>query len=189
MSSALHVAGIAGSLRRGSHSRAVLAAIRDMLPAGSRFSEIDPGAIPHYSVDLDTDTPPEPVRAARQTVASADLLLLVVPEYNHGIPGVLKNTLDWLSRPAFSSCAQGRTVMFVTLSEGALGGVRAQSQLRETLASMLCVLPPMREIAITGVGHKLDGDTITDPATAGFIAESLRCVLATLGAGGAARAA
>lgn len=188
MSSTLHVAGIAGSLRQGSHSRAVLAAIRQMLPAGARFTEIDPGALPHYDVDLDTAAPPEPVATARGIVADADLLLLAVPEYNHGIPGVLKNTLDWLSRPAFRSCAIGRTVIFVTLSEGALGGVRAQYQLRETLSSMLCVLPPMREIAITGVQHKLDGTRITDAATHDLIAATLAGVLAGL-APGAARAA
>ena len=182
MTRTLRIAGIAGSLRAGSHSRAVLAAIRQMLPADARFAEIDPGALPHYSVDLDTATPPEPVRAARALVAASDLLLLVVPEYNHGIPGVLKNTLDWISRPAFRSCAIGKTAMFVTLSEGALGGVRAQYQLRETLSSMLCVLPPMREIAITGVQHKLDGDQITDAPTHDLIAATLATVLDGLAA-------
>jgi chromate reductase len=98
-------------------------------------------------------------------VAASDALLIVTPEFNHGLPGVLKNTLDWLSRPAFDSSLTGKPVMFATLSPGALGGVRAQSQMRETLASMLCQLVPLPEIAITHVGEKIAGDRLVDEAT------------------------
>jgi chromate reductase len=185
----LTIATIVGSLRAASYSRRVLHAVRETLPVGTDFVEIGIGQLPLYNSDLDTADAPEAVRTARRQVATSNLLLLVVPEYNHGIPGVVKNALDWLSRPAFDSCCIGKTAVFITLSEGALGGVRAQHQLRETLSSMLCVLPPMREIAITGVQHKLDGARFGDADTQAFIAASLGDVLAGVQAGIVARKA
>jgi chromate reductase len=98
---------------------------------------------------------------------------MVTPEFNHGLPGVLKNTLDWLSRPAFSSCMMGKPVFFITLSPGALGGVRAQYQMRETLASMLCRLVALPEIAITQVGVKVEDGALKDSATLSFIEKNL----------------
>lgn len=182
MPRALTIAAIVGSLRTASHSRRVLHAVRAILPPGTDLAEVEIGRLPLYNSDLDTADAPEPVQAARRQVAASDLLLLVVPEYNHGMPGLVKNALDWLSRPAFDSCCIGKPAVFITLSEGALGGVRAQYQLRETLSSMLCVLPPMREIVITGVQHKLDGTLFCDAATQNFIATSLGDVLAGMAA-------
>lgn len=168
-----NVVGISGSLREGSYSRAVMHSIRFLLPEESNFSELLPGDLPHYNQDLDGHSVPESVIYARELVAKSDALLVVTPEFNHGLPGILKNTLDWLSRPAFSSCSVGKPVMFVTISPGALGGVRAQYQLRETLSSMLCRLVPLPEIAISYVGAKLEEDRLTDRATV----EHIRLVL------------
>jgi chromate reductase len=167
------IIGIAGSLRAASFSRRVLKSIERLLPEGTAFGSLDIGALPHYNEDIERSQLPQAVAAARADVADSDALVIVTPEFNHGLPGVLKNTLDWLSRPAFDSCMVGKPVFFVTLSPGALGGVRAQYQMRETLASMLCRLEPMPEIAITHVGAKVDESGLSDEPTLRFIEERL----------------
>jgi chromate reductase, NAD(P)H dehydrogenase (quinone) len=111
--------------------------------------------------------------SARQLVAKCDGVVIVTPEFNHGIPGVLKNTLDWLSRPAFTGCFVTKPAFFCTISPGALGGVRAQSQLRETLSSMLCELFPMPEIVIPHVGQKFQDGEFIDRNTIDFISSSV----------------
>ncbi|KAF1043866.1 MAG: Quinone reductase [Herbaspirillum frisingense] len=169
----LNIAGIAGSVRSQSYSKAVLSSLAQLLPNGARFDTIDIGALPHYNEDVERQALPESVAHARSLVAGSDALLMVVPEFNHGLPGVLKNTLDWLSRPAFKSCALDKPVFFVTLSPGALGGVRAQYQLRETLSSMLCRLVPLPEIAITHVGAKVADGRLHDAATLDFLKAAL----------------
>lgn len=172
MTRPLTVTGLAGSLRAASHSRSLLTEMVSMLPPGTNYEAIDIGALPHYNEDLEAELPAS-VTAARARVASSDAVLIVTPEFNHGVPGVLKNTLDWLSRPAFTSCFQGKPVLFATHSPGALGGVRAQYQMRETLASMLCQLVPLPEIAVTHVAQKLDGERLVDAPTRAHIAKSL----------------
>jgi chromate reductase len=154
MTKPLRIVGMAGSLRADSYCKIVLNSLADMLP--------------HYNQDLDSPVGPAQVHQARDLIASADAVLMVVPEFNHGIPGVLKNALDWLSRPAFTSCMVGKPVMFATLSPGALGGVRAQYQLRETLAAMLCKLDPLPEVAITFIGQKVSDGQLTDEVTRTF---------------------
>lgn len=176
----LNILGIAGSLRGQSYSHAVLASLSDMLPAGSTFKLLDIGALPYYNQDLEAGQLPDSVKQARTLTASADAVLLALPEYNHGIPGVLKNSLDWLSRPFKASPMAGKPVFFVTQSEGGLGGVRAQYQLRETLSSMLCVLPPMPEMAITFVHQKVKDGKLSDDATLSFIGAQLNGFLAGL---------
>ncbi len=106
-------------------------------------------------------------------MSATDALIIVTPEFNHGVPGLLKNTLDWLSRPAFDCALLGKPLFFATLSPEALGGVRAQYQLRETLSSILCQLLPMREIAIPHVGAKVVDGQLADAATLSFISQAV----------------
>lgn len=171
------ILGISGSLRSGSHSDGILASIADMLPDNVAWSTLDIGELPHYNADLEASALPAAVLQARARVEAAAAVVLAVPEYNHGIPGVLKNTLDWLSRPVRASCMMGKPVFFVTQSAGTLGGVRAQCQLRETLASMLCELPPMKEMVVTHAGEKIRGGRICDETTAQFIEAQLLAFL------------
>ena len=180
MSHTLRITGLAGSLRSASYSRVVLETIAEMLPDGAKFEAIDIGSLPHYNEDLERAVLPDTVAYGREMVAASDAVLIVTPEFNHGIPGVLKNTLDWLSRPAFESCLIAKPVLFATLSPGALGGVRAQSQLRETLASMLCKLAPLQEIAITHVGGKIVHDRLVDAPTLKHIQSVLQRFLSTI---------
>jgi chromate reductase, NAD(P)H dehydrogenase (quinone) len=173
MSVPLKIVGIAGSLRAQSYSKMVLDSVAQLLPKNSHFSTIDIGELPHYNEDLDGPGLPAAVASARAQVAASDAVIIITPEFNHGLPGVLKNTLDWLSRPAFDSCMVSKPVFFATLSPGALGGVRAQYQLRETLSSMLCQLFPMPEVAITHVGDKMAEGRLSDPATLTFLARRI----------------
>lgn len=122
MTKPLRIVGMAGSLRADSYCKIVLNSLADMLPAGSEFVSLDIGELPHYNQDLDSPVGPAQVHQARDLIASADAVLMVVPEFNHGIPGVLKNALDWLSRPAFTSCMVGKPVMFATLSPARWAG-------------------------------------------------------------------
>jgi len=177
----LNIVGIAGSLRTQSYSQMVLKSVAQLLPKDSRFSTIDIGELPHYNEDDDGPGLPDVVATARAQVAASDALVIITPEFNHGLPGVLKNTLDWLSRPAFNSCMLSKPVFFVTLSPGALGGVRAQYQMRETLASMLCQLVPMPEVAITHIGSKVAEGRLSDGATLTFLEQRLAQFLATIG--------
>lgn len=162
--SRLRFTGISGSLRVNSFSSAVLSSIATLLPSDAEFSSLDIGSLPHYNQDLDGVNPPASVVTARHQIAASDYIIIVSSEYNYGIPGVLKNALDWLSRPAFASGFAAKPVLFVTVSPSALGGVRAQAQLRETLSSMLCKLVPLPELAITFAGSKIsDGALIDEP--------------------------
>jgi chromate reductase len=180
MTSTLKIAGIAGSLRTTSWSRIILESIARLLPEGASLYPIDIGSLPHYNEDIEHEAVPVAVSAARERAQASDAVIIVTPEFNHGLPGVLKNTLDWLSRPAFAGCMVGKPVFFVTLSPGALGGVRAQYQLRETLSSMLCRLIPLPEIAITHVGTKIENGKWTDMATCDYIALQLARFLETI---------
>jgi chromate reductase, NAD(P)H dehydrogenase (quinone) len=183
MTSRLNIAGIAGSLRCASYSQIVLKSIERLLPEGTAVDSMDIGALPHYNEDVEHEAIPQSIAAARASIAQSDAVIIVTPEFNHGLPGVLKNALDWLSRPAFTSCMQGKPVFFVTLSPGALGGVRAQYQLRETLASMLCRLVPLPEMAITHVAAKVESGELTDRATLDFLAGNLQRFLGVVANG------
>ncbi len=178
MARSLRIFGMAGSLREQSYSRIVLKALAEMLPQGSHMNIADIGGLPFYNYDLETGRLPDPISQIRHEAGASDAVIIVSPEYNHGIPGVLKNALDWLSRPAFKSCMVNKPVFFLTLSEGMLGGVRAQSQLRETLASMLCVLPPLPEIAMANISGKVKDGKLTDAATLEFTRQAFGNFLA-----------
>lgn len=173
MNTTLKVAGIAGSLRAGSFSHMIMNTLAEQLPAGGSLHNIDIGALPHYNEDLECHALPESVVNARATVNKSNAVFIVTPEFNHGMPGVLKNTLDWLSRPAFNSPMLHKYVFFMTHSPGALGGVRAQYQLRETLASMHCNFVPMGEIAIPHIGEKVQDNRLTDPRSVEFIRQRM----------------
>nr|WP_321980025.1 NADPH-dependent FMN reductase [uncultured Cohaesibacter sp.] len=165
MTKTLKVAGICGSLREGAYSRSLMEAMVELLPEGTEFNSVDIGSIPHYNQDQDTANGPEAVLTSRSLIAESDAVLITLPEFNHGIPGVLKNALDWLSRPAFTSCFTNKPVLFATIAPGPLGGVRAQAQMRETLSCMLCKMLPLPEIAVTFAGQKFPNGKLEDEAT------------------------
>jgi chromate reductase, NAD(P)H dehydrogenase (quinone) len=135
MKAAPKLLGVPGSLRRASHSTALLRAMAPLVASRARMDVITLHGIPLYDADLDGDAPPDGVRAFKSAIAAADGLVVCSPEYNYGIPGVLKNAIDRASRPGFKSVLRGKPVLVMTASPGALGGVRAQ--VRQRLAFLI----------------------------------------------------
>jgi chromate reductase, NAD(P)H dehydrogenase (quinone) len=125
--------GIAGSLRQGSHNRALLRAARESLPVGVALEEFDLRDLPPYDGDVEAAGDPETVTALKDAIRAADGLLIATPEYNRGVPGVLKNAIDWASRPPLASPLAGKPVAIMGASTGLGGTARAQEQLRSAL--------------------------------------------------------
>lgn len=129
----LNVLAISGSLRAGSLNSALLRAAQKHAPSGLTV-EIFAGLadIPLYNGDLDTDTPPVAVTELRAAIGAADGLIIATPEYNYSVPGVLKNALDWASRPALSSVLRHKHIAIMGAAPGNFGTVRAQLALRQS---------------------------------------------------------
>jgi chromate reductase len=154
--------GLSGSLRKESASTALLKSLGKLVKDKADLSIFSLAEIPLYNGDIDGDRKPVSVEALRQAILLADGLVISSPEYNYGMPGVLKNALDWASRPAYASPLQGKHVLLFTSSPGPYGGVRAQSQLRDTLTSTLSRVVPHPHIGIGGVYGKLSNGELTD---------------------------
>lgn len=176
----MRLVGISGSLRKDSYSTIILNTMIAMANPQAVFQTLDIGALPHYNGDLEKSVLPTSVTDARALVEQCDGVLVVTPEFNHGIPGVLKNTLDWLSRPAFNSCLLHKPVFYITQSTGELAGVRAQYQLRETFAAMLCHIIPLREAALAHIGEKVADGAIIDSDTNAYLKRTIERVLAEI---------
>jgi chromate reductase, NAD(P)H dehydrogenase (quinone) len=127
------ILGIAGSLREASYNRALLRTARELLPEGVELREFDLRALPFYDADVEAVGDPEPVVALKEAIRDADALLIATPEYNRGVPGVLKNAIDWASRPPLASPLTGKPVAIVGASTGRGGTARAQEQLNAAL--------------------------------------------------------
>jgi len=133
----MRVLGISGSLRRDSLNSALLRAAAERLPAGAELVEFDRlREVPPYDEDVETEGTPAVVEALREAVRSADAVLIATPEYNHSIPGQLKNALDWVSRPAGKSALNGVPAAAIGASTGMFGAVWAQAELRKVLGAL-----------------------------------------------------
>ena len=126
-----------GSLRSGSYSNAVLETLSEKFAGRADIEIYDLRLIPLYDQDFEGEKRPEPVKQLLAAIASSDGLVLCAPEFNHSIPGVLKNALDWASRPAFTSVMAYNPVAIMATSRGALGGARCLEHMRVALDSML----------------------------------------------------
>jgi chromate reductase len=133
----MRVLGISGSLRRDSLNSALLRAAAERLPAGAELVEFDRlREVPPYDEDVELEATPAVVEELREAVRSADAVLIATPEYNHSIPGQLKNALDWVSRPAGKSALNGKPSAAIGASTGMFGAVWAQAELRKVLGAM-----------------------------------------------------
>jgi chromate reductase, NAD(P)H dehydrogenase (quinone) len=132
----MRVLGITGSLRRDSYNHALMREAAERLPAGVEFVEFERLAeIPPYDADFEQETP-DAVAELREAMREADAVLVATPEYNHSIPGVLKNALDWASRPAGQSALTGTPSAVIGASTGMFGAVWAQAETRKVLGAL-----------------------------------------------------
>ena len=156
------ILAFAGSLRKESNSKAILNTLCDRDWANATVAGFDLEGIPLYNGDLDGDEKPGQVPSFKEAISRSDGLLIISPEYNYGMSGVLKNALDWASRPAMKSVLKNKPCVIVTSSPAGTGGVRAHEQLRKTLTACLSVLVPTPEVAIPKVTEKLSDGRLTD---------------------------
>lgn len=133
----MRVLGISGSLRRGSLNSALLRAAAERLPGGAELVEFERlREVPPYDEDVELEATPAVVEELRAAVRDADAVLIATPEYNHSLPGQLKNALDWVSRPAGKSALDGKPAAVIGASTGMFGAVWAQAELRKVLGAM-----------------------------------------------------
>jgi len=161
----MRILGIPGSLRRDSHNARLLRAAADLLPPGHELVVFDRlRDLPHYDQDAEDGPAPEPVAALRQAIGQADAVLIATPEYNGSLPGVLKNALDWASRPYAASVLRGRPVAVIGASTGAFGAVWAQADGRRVLEKIGARVLD-RELPVGQAADAFEGDRhISDPA-------------------------
>lgn len=164
----VQLTGIAGSLRAGSFSTAILESLREELGTSAELTLHPLGDVPLYNQDLDTDAPLPGVRAMREAIAHGDGLVIVTPEFNYGLPGVLKNALDWASRPYGASPLLGKPVVTISASPAFTGGVRAQAQLNETLLGTQSRLVGGPQVVIGEVHNKILDGRLVDRAALDF---------------------
>lgn len=161
------------SLRSGSVNAAIASTLPELAPEGVVFTALgSPGEFPHYSMDTELAGFPAAVVAMAEHIAEADGLVIITPEYNHSIPGLLKNALDWLSRVNPQPLA-GKPVLIQSASPGKLGGVRAQLHLRQILAYFDAKVLNKPEAMIGDVGHKVVDGMLVDEDTKRFLARQL----------------
>ena len=163
--STVRLLGIAGSLRRSSLNRALLRALTPVLPDGTTLEIFDGLAtLPFF--DPDRKDEPAPVTAFKAAIAAADGLVIATPEYNYSLPGVLKNAIDWASRPPPSSPLRGCPVGIVSAASGISGGMRAQYHLRQILVYTDSPVMPQPEVIIPKSHERFDADgTLLDDST------------------------
>lgn len=153
----MKVLGIAGSLRQASLSRILLTEASLHAPPEMHLRAFALDDIPLYNGDLDTDDKrPAGVRAFIDAIRDSDALLVVTPEYNYSIPGVLKNAIDWASRPAYRSVLVGKPTALVGLSIGAAGGARALAHLKDVLLGVLARPLPVPDVLVAGAKNVVD---------------------------------
>ncbi|MFZ5625491.1 MAG: NADPH-dependent FMN reductase [Gemmatimonadota bacterium] len=169
------VLGIAGSLRRESFNRKLLAACIDLAPPELHLTPYDISPIPLYNGDVETEGIPGPVQAFRDAIAAADALLFCTPEYNSGTPGVLKNAIDWASRPPRGQPFHGKPAAIAGATTGLWGTARSQVQLRQTLTHLGALVLPTPNVFVAQAPSRFgpDGRLVDEPtreAVSAFLA-------------------
>ena len=171
--SPVRLLGLPGSLRQASFSRATLIGLRDSLPEKVTL-EIHEPQLPLYNEDDDRSNGPEQVLKFRDAIKNSDGVVIVTPEYNHGVPGVLKNALDWASRPFGRSVLAKKPTLAISVSPAFTGGVRAHAQLNETLLAIPALVAGGPQIVIGNIGEKIADGVLVDQPSLHFALAALR---------------
>jgi len=172
----MHFLGISGSLRRQSLNTAALRACAGLLPPGVTMDLADISAIPLYNEEIREQGLPASVQTLREQILRADALVIATPEYNYSMPGVLKNAIDWASRPP-SQPFEGKPIALMSASPGGFGGARAQYQLRQVFIYLNGLILNRPEAMISAAHTKFDAQgELTDPTAA----DQLKALLSAL---------
>jgi chromate reductase, NAD(P)H dehydrogenase (quinone) len=167
-----NILGFAGSLRRASYNRGLVRAAADVAPSGIVVRVFELADVPLYNQDVEDAGEPESVVSWKEAIQRADALLVATPEYNHGISGVLKNAIDWASRPRATSPLKDKPVAVMGASPGRGSTARAQAQLREAFVfTGACVMPQPELLVSAAAAHFDDDGNVTDPELRDKLAE------------------
>lgn len=160
----LRIIGIAGSLRRRSFNRGLLRAAIELAPAGVTIEQFALDEVPLFNADLERGGDPGPVTQLKRAIGGADALLVETPEYNRCVPGVLKNAIDWASRPPTDSVLKDKPVAIMGASTSRGGTARAQAHLRDGFAYTGGIVLPLPEVLVPLASTKFDeaGNLIDD---------------------------
>ncbi len=174
MTDSINVFGISGSLRKDSLNRKLLRAAQSLAPEGMSIDVYDGlGEIEHYNDDVRNAGFPANVKTLAEGIAAADAVLIVTPEYNYSIPGVLKNAIDWVSRHD-PQPFKNKPVLIMGASMGVLGTARAQYDLRKMMIFLEALVMNRPEVFLGGAQNKFDeAGTLTDEAAANIVKQAL----------------
>jgi chromate reductase len=177
MSNPFRILGIAGSLRAQSYNRAALRAATQLVPPDATLETLDLDGIPGFNQD-EEENPPAKVVELKRSVRAADAILIVTPEYNYSIPGVLKNAIDWASRPYGDSAWTGKPVAVMGASIGAIGTARAQYHLRQVFVFLNMFPVNQPEVMIGNAAERFDAaGNLKDEATKDHIRRLLQSLV------------
>lgn len=178
MNNPIRILGIAGSLRQASYNRGTLRAAAELVPEGAGVEIFELDDIPIYNQDKEGDLP-APVAEFKRRIREADAVLFVTPEYNYSIPGVLKNAIDWASRPYGDNSFDGKPAAIMGASIGAIATARAQYDLRKMMVYLNMFPINQPEVMIGSAGERFDDEgNLTDETTRGFIRQQLENLVA-----------
>ena len=174
MNKPITILGIAGSLRRESYNRGALRAAQQLVPEGATLDIFELDGIPGFNQD-EEQNPPEKVMELKKRVREADTILFVTPEYNYSVPGVLKNAIDWASRPYGDSAWNGKPAAIMGASIGNIGTARAQYHLRQTMVFLNMFPINQPEVMIGNAADRFDAEgNLTDETTKDYIRRLLQ---------------
>jgi chromate reductase len=177
MNQKVHILGFAGSLRKQSYNKAILAVAVGMVPDDASLEVFDLEGIPPFNQDLEL-RPPDKVKEFKTKIRAADAILIATPEYNYSIPGVLKNAIDWASRPYGDNAFDGKPVAVMGASIGTLGTARAQYDLRRSFVFLNMLPLNQPEVMVPLVQDKVDSNgRIIDEKTRSKIRELLQSLV------------
>jgi chromate reductase len=174
MGNNLKILGFAGSLRKGSYNKSLLRSAAQLLPSETSLEIFDLSDIPPYNQDLDNNMPPN-VKEFKTKIRESDALLIATPEYNYSVPGVLKNAIDYASRPYGDNPFDDKPVAIMSASVGMIGGARAQYHLRQMFVFLNMHPVNVPEVIVTFASDKFDSDgNLLDDNTKKFLTQLLQ---------------
>ena len=174
------ILAFAGSLRKGSFNKALVRVAVEVAPQNVSMEVFDLEGIPPFNQDLE-NTPPQRVKEFKEKIRDADALMIATPEYNYSVPGVLKNALDWASRPYTQNVLAGKTVAVMSASTGRFGGARAQYHLRQSFVRLNMHTVNQPEVMLSSAAENVDANgRLTNEETRTLIKQLIEALVALI---------